>query len=175
MLKLLRWRGSRSVHGLRHVLSHEIRRSHNALPVRSYTSAISPALTQQAAVAPRDTSPGLPSKGITLRNYQLESIEAVLKAFEEGKRQVGVSLATGSGKTVRECPLRASSQILTLLQGHLHRTDRTRHSSCPWSDTRPYPCPPPRTRRTSSKTMQSQISVQEGGDRDGQPSCFWKS
>lgn len=43
---------------------------------------------------------------LALRPYQEECIEAVLGAFREGRRQVGVSLATGSGKTVRsETPI----------------------------------------------------------------------
>lgn len=41
-----------------------------------------------------------PGPKLSLRPYQEECIEAVLDAFREGRRQVGVSLATGSGKTV---------------------------------------------------------------------------
>ena len=101
MLKLLRWRSSRAFWSFRNQLQHGLRRaSLDVSGARSFASAISPALTHQAASKHQDTTPGLPSKGITLRPYQSECIEAVLQSFEDGKRQVGVSLATGSGKTV---------------------------------------------------------------------------
>ncbi|KAG6035590.1 hypothetical protein E4U40_002146 [Claviceps sp. LM458 group G5] len=35
-----------------------------------------------------------------LRDYQLECIQSVLSALEQGQKRVGISLATGSGKTV---------------------------------------------------------------------------
>jgi ATP-dependent helicase IRC3 len=38
--------------------------------------------------------------GVTLRPYQEESIQSVLKYLEDGERRLGISLATGSGKTV---------------------------------------------------------------------------
>lgn len=40
------------------------------------------------------------SKKISLREYQVDSIEACLKSFKEGKSRVAISMATGSGKTV---------------------------------------------------------------------------
>ncbi|KAL7273355.1 putative ATP-dependent helicase IRC3 [Rhizina undulata] len=43
--------------------------------------------------------PEQPEK-LTLRPYQRQCIEAVLKSMEEGYRRLGISLATGSGKTV---------------------------------------------------------------------------
>lgn len=42
--------------------------------------------------------------GFKLRVYQEECVQAVLQAFQGGRRQVGVSLATGSGKTVSFTP-----------------------------------------------------------------------
>jgi len=47
-----------------------------------------------------DTPAPIVVPSIQLRQYQLDCIDAVLNAFQDGKRQVGVSLATGSGKTV---------------------------------------------------------------------------
>src|SRR5215831_5438807 len=40
------------------------------------------------------------SRGIELRDYQIEALERVKKAYTEGKRRVLVSLPTGNGKTV---------------------------------------------------------------------------
>ncbi|KAK0718247.1 P-loop containing nucleoside triphosphate hydrolase protein [Lasiosphaeria miniovina] len=40
------------------------------------------------------------SLGIRLRNYQEECIQSILTSFDQGHKRVGVSLATGSGKTV---------------------------------------------------------------------------
>ena len=73
--------------------------------------------------------PSLHNNNFELRNYQSECIESVLKAFQEGKRQVGVSLATGSGKTVRQSslklhteltPARSSSRISLAVSNLLH-------------------------------------------------------
>lgn len=40
------------------------------------------------------------SSKIILRDYQEECIQSVLMAIEEGHKRLGVSLATGGGKTV---------------------------------------------------------------------------
>jgi ATP-dependent helicase IRC3 len=40
------------------------------------------------------------SRGIELRDYQIEALERVKKAYTEGRRRVLVSLPTGTGKTV---------------------------------------------------------------------------
>lgn len=57
----------------------------------------------------------LPSASVRLRDYQEECIQAVLAYFEEGGKRAGISLATGSGKTV-----------LSLLESQTspYRTDR---------------------------------------------------
>ncbi|KAJ5562578.1 hypothetical protein N7535_002975 [Penicillium sp. DV-2018c] len=44
------------------------------------------------------TAASVPS-GIVLRDYQEESIQSVLKYVDEGHRRLGISLATGAGKT----------------------------------------------------------------------------
>lgn len=46
------------------------------------------------------TAPPLPGSNIVLRDYQEECIQAVLKYLDEGHRRLGISLATGAGKTV---------------------------------------------------------------------------
>src|ERR1700761_7134226 len=43
---------------------------------------------------------------IHLRDYQEECIRSVLKYVEDGERRLGISLATGSGKTVSPQALR---------------------------------------------------------------------
>lgn len=41
-----------------------------------------------------------PPAGIRLRQYQEECIQSVLTYLEKGHKRLGISLATGSGKTV---------------------------------------------------------------------------
>lgn len=43
----------------------------------------------------------VPSTAILLREYQEECIQSVLSYLEKGHKRLGISLATGSGKTVR--------------------------------------------------------------------------
>lgn len=53
-----------------------------------------------------------PPNGIQLRDYQEESIQSVLDHLGQGHNRLGLSLATGSGKTVRlerSSPLRANA------------------------------------------------------------------
>jgi superfamily II DNA or RNA helicase len=42
-----------------------------------------------------------PNVGIRLRQYQEECIQSVLSHLSQGHKRLGISLATGSGKTVR--------------------------------------------------------------------------
>ncbi|EXJ95007.1 hypothetical protein A1O1_00125 [Capronia coronata CBS 617.96] len=46
------------------------------------------------------TSPALREEGIRLREYQEECIQSVLSYLDKGHKRLGISLATGSGKTV---------------------------------------------------------------------------
>ncbi|APA13711.1 hypothetical protein sscle_11g084810 [Sclerotinia sclerotiorum 1980 UF-70] len=62
-------------------------------PVRNYARAAAIPKVQTAAVA-RAPQP------IVLREYQEECIQAVLSHIDQGHKRMGVSLATGSGKTV---------------------------------------------------------------------------
>lgn len=54
----------------------------------------SPRLLSKDPAAPKP-------QGLQLRNYQEECIQSVLLSLEKGHKRLGVSLATGSGKTVR--------------------------------------------------------------------------
>jgi primosomal protein N' len=60
-----------------------------------------------------------PSPSHSLRPYQEECVEACLKAVEEGKRRLGISLATGAGKTV----------IFTNLIGKVRLEDSKRYQT----------------------------------------------
>lgn len=59
----------------------------------------------RASYAKLTPEPDLNSNKVKLRNYQLECIKSVLHAMKRGHKRVGISLATGSGKTVNRPPL----------------------------------------------------------------------
>lgn len=58
--------------------------------------------TVKAAPAPEDVVEEVLNKpaGIKLRQYQEECIQSVLSYLDQGHKRLGISLATGSGKTV---------------------------------------------------------------------------
>lgn len=78
-----------------YVLDHARQVTLRGLGHRSSTAA----LHQTTAAA---NAPPSPKPPLRLRPYQEECIESVLTAFAQGRRQVGVSLATGAGKTVSQ-------------------------------------------------------------------------
>lgn len=58
-------------------------------------------LTRQAAVVGANENALQPwPAAIHLRQYQEECIQAVLSNLAQGRKRLGISLATGSGKTV---------------------------------------------------------------------------
>lgn len=59
--------------------------------------------------------------GIKLRQYQEECIQAVLTHLDQGKKRLGISLATGAGKTV--CSAHKFRIIANILQGRFYASD----------------------------------------------------
>ena len=78
----------------------------------------------QTPSQPSTETPSQPSPGLTLRNYQEECIQSVLSSLEKGHKRLGVSLATGSGKTViftqliGRVPPRSETATQTLILAH---------------------------------------------------------
>ena len=72
------------------------------------------------------TSPSvIADEAIHLRQYQEECIQSVLSHLTKGQKRLGISLATGSGKTVSEPIISSSSpkHLLTVTIGHFHPTN----------------------------------------------------
>jgi ATP-dependent helicase IRC3 len=65
----------------------------------SYTHCRS-ASTQDFSVQSTSSDPESPTR-VRLRKYQEECIQTILDYLQKGHKRLGVSLATGSGKTVR--------------------------------------------------------------------------
>ncbi|KAI9930169.1 hypothetical protein ASPWEDRAFT_23894 [Aspergillus wentii DTO 134E9] len=59
------------------------------------------------------------SPGIVLRNYQEESIQSVLRYLDQGHNRLGISLATGAGKTV------IFTQLISRIPQHHDRGDKS--------------------------------------------------
>jgi ATP-dependent helicase IRC3 len=57
-------------------------------------------LATSPALLPTNVVESSPPLKIRLRQYQEECIQAVLSHLEKGYKRLGISLATGSGKTV---------------------------------------------------------------------------
>jgi ATP-dependent helicase IRC3 len=72
---------------------------HQAVRIPHY--ALKPQATSRSlATALNSTAPVLHEEAIQLRSYQEECIQSVLSYLRKGHKRLGISLATGSGKTV---------------------------------------------------------------------------
>ncbi|KAK4145856.1 P-loop containing nucleoside triphosphate hydrolase protein [Dichotomopilus funicola] len=69
--------------------------------------------------------------GVKLRDYQEECIQTVLAAFEQGHKRIGISLATGSGKTVPRSELATQTLIVA------HRRELVEQAARHCSNTYP--------------------------------------
>ncbi|KAL4914130.1 P-loop containing nucleoside triphosphate hydrolase protein [Aspergillus aurantiobrunneus] len=85
------------------------RRARSGLAFRYLSRTARPSWTQQNRILQRPQRwnftlapalPSLESPAINLRDYQEECIQSVLGHVSEGHKRLGISLATGSGKTV---------------------------------------------------------------------------
>ena len=78
--------------------------THHLLPSRAYSVSRTPTLVNplHSSASPTPApAPAPPSPTtITLREYQEECIQAVLSYLAAGHKRLGISLATGAGKTV---------------------------------------------------------------------------
>jgi hypothetical protein len=70
-------------------------------PLRSQYRFASSASVSQLLDGPEAAFVPTPQSKIRLRDYQEECIQSVLSSLAEGHNRLGISLATGSGKTVR--------------------------------------------------------------------------
>jgi superfamily II DNA or RNA helicase len=81
-------------------------RGHFALSLRQKCRAIVFLRRRLATIAQSSSyiiDPAInPPAGIRLRQYQEECIQSVLTYLKKGHKRLGISLATGSGKTVSD-------------------------------------------------------------------------
>ncbi|KAI9651172.1 putative ATP-dependent helicase IRC3 [Ciborinia camelliae] len=103
---------SRGLLGLLGPFSRSCRPLISPSSVRSYARAASLSKVQKTFVAS-------PHQPIVLRQYQEECIQAVLSHLDQGHKRMGVSLATGSGKTV------IFTQLIDRVQPHTEIATQT--------------------------------------------------
>ncbi|KAB5540446.1 P-loop containing nucleoside triphosphate hydrolase protein [Coniochaeta sp. 2T2.1] len=121
--------------------------SQYAVPAPSHSRPFSSSITRLARRkvdihTPRPTI--VPQDPIQLRDYQEECIQSVLSSLENGHKRVGISLATGSGKTVIFTQLidriqpRSDLATQTLIVAHRRELVEQAARHC----TRAYPAKP---------------------------------
>lgn len=108
--------------------------------------------TQAVKDPPQVVDPPLtPKVGIRLREYQEECIQSVLSYLRKGHKRLGVSLATGSGKTVSL--FKYKKMFLWQLQGHLYAVDWSRRTPLSRSQSHSYSGPSSRIGRASCEAL----------------------
>ncbi|EKG14076.1 Helicase [Macrophomina phaseolina MS6] len=90
-------RGSR--HALR-CIAYGPRIRNGLIAIRRVSSGVQPAPADVPSLPDSPPPPPVTKSGIQLRDYQEECIQSVLAYLSKGQKRLGVSLATGSGKTV---------------------------------------------------------------------------
>lgn len=94
-----------------------LRPQRNALgPCPKFSRGPGPPLAGTRSYATESKQPVVQQvQQVQLRDYQIECIQAVVSAFKNGHKRVGISLATGGGKTVCIClPFPLGSFKITL-------------------------------------------------------------
>ncbi len=89
--------------------------NNSSYPTRGFS--VSAALLLPATV--RTSSPSSPSSAIRLRDYQEECIQSVLGAVRNGHKRLGISLATGAGKTI------IFTQLIDRIKSSSRKADQT--------------------------------------------------
>lgn len=134
-----------------------------AKAVKKATKA--PKTPKSAEVKDQEEEPeeGPPLSKVQLRDYQEECIQAVLSSINDGQKRLGVSLATGSGKTVRAIKAYDYNGLkeLMMLLGHFHPVDRSYSASLERCRPSTYPRPPQGTRGAGCKALHEGISKQD--------------
>lgn len=103
------------------------------------------------------------STAIKLREYQEECIQSVLTYLQKGHKRLGISLATGSGKTVSigAC---STNDMLIALVGHFHPAYRPCLIPNTTCHANAHPCSPAGAGRASRKALHQCVSLQDSRD-----------
>lgn len=113
--------------------------------------------------------------GIRLREYQEECVQSVLLYLGKGHKRLGVSLATGSGKTVSVTTCDYRSRSINECIGYLHATDRPSSTTEQRCHPNHHSRPSSGARGTSSSALPQCLPIEIHRDRNGQYTRFGRS